>query len=57
MNFRPYELIAVATNKGIAIWHLGTNPDSNGRLFTEKVAVLSGHDGEVSNSPTISCIC
>ncbi|XP_022843318.1 protein SEH1 [Olea europaea var. sylvestris] len=44
---RPYELIAVATNKGIAIWHLGTNPDSNGRLFTEKVAVLSGHDGEV----------
>ncbi|CAI9772081.1 unnamed protein product [Fraxinus pennsylvanica] len=44
---RPYELIAVATNKGIAIWHLGSNPDSNGRLSTEKVAVLSGHDGEV----------
>ncbi|CAI9762568.1 unnamed protein product [Fraxinus pennsylvanica] len=34
-------------SQGIAIWHLGSNPDSSGRLFTEKIAVLSGHDGEV----------
>lgn len=44
---RPYELIAVATCKGIAIWHLGLTPESDGRLSTEKVALLSGHDCEV----------
>ncbi|XP_078431598.1 transducin/WD40 repeat-like superfamily protein [Wolffia australiana] len=44
---RPYDLIAVATCKGIAIWHLGLTPDTGGRLSTEKVALLSGHDGEV----------
>ncbi|XP_072950134.1 protein SEH1 [Typha angustifolia] len=44
---RPYEVIAVATCKGIAIWHVGLNPESDGRLSTEKVALLSGHDGEV----------
>ncbi|MQM12078.1 hypothetical protein Taro_044993 [Colocasia esculenta] len=44
---RPYELIAVATCKGIAIWHLGLTPDFDGRLSTEKVALLSGHDHEV----------
>ncbi|XP_077251196.1 transducin/WD40 repeat-like superfamily protein isoform X2 [Tasmannia lanceolata] len=44
---RPYEVLAIATCKGIAIWHLGLNPDTNGRLSTEKVALLSGHDGEV----------
>ncbi|KAL6842771.1 hypothetical protein ACP4OV_027615 [Aristida adscensionis] len=44
---RPYEIIAVATSKGIAIWHIGLNPDSDGGLSTENVAVLSGHSGEV----------
>lgn len=45
--FRPYELIAVATEKGIAIWHLGLNPDVDGRLPMERAALLSGHEGEV----------
>ncbi|KAE8056012.1 hypothetical protein FH972_012815 [Carpinus fangiana] len=44
---RPYEVIAVATRKGIAIWHLGLDPDSDGRLSVEKVAMLSSHEGEV----------
>ncbi|KAA8528255.1 hypothetical protein F0562_035494 [Nyssa sinensis] len=44
---RPYEVIAVATHKGIAVWHLGLNPDLDGRLSVEKVALLSGHEGEV----------
>ncbi|CAN6585917.1 unnamed protein product [Malus baccata var. baccata] len=44
---RPYEVIAIATHKGISIWHLGLNPDSDGRLSMEKIAVLSGHKGEV----------
>nr|CAD1824053.1 unnamed protein product [Ananas comosus var. bracteatus] len=44
---RPYEIIAVATCKGIAVWHIGLNPESDGRLPTEKVALLSGHDDEV----------
>lgn len=44
---RPYEIIAVATSKGIAIWHIGLNPESDGRLPTDKIAVLAGHDGEV----------
>lgn len=48
MCFRPYEVIAVATVKGIAIWHLGLNPGMDGRLSTERVALLSGHNGEVS---------
>ena len=39
--------MAVATHKGIAIWHLGLNPDIDGRLSVERVALLSGHDGEV----------
>ncbi|KAJ4749599.1 Nucleoporin SEH1 [Rhynchospora pubera] len=43
---RPYELIAVASYKGIAIWHVGLNPGSDGRLSTKKVALLPGHDGE-----------
>lgn len=45
--FRPYELIAVATQKGISIWHLGSNPDSERRLSVDRVALLSGHDNEV----------
>ncbi|XP_047059165.1 protein SEH1-like [Lolium rigidum] len=44
---RPYEIIAVATCKGIAVWHVGFNPESDGRLSTENVAVLPGHNGEV----------
>lgn len=47
-EFRPYEVIAVATHKGITIWHLGLNPDPDGRLSIENVAFLSGHEGEVS---------
>ncbi|XP_021894850.1 protein SEH1 isoform X2 [Carica papaya] len=45
---RPYEVIAVATHKGIGIWHVGLAPDLNGWLSVEKVASLSGHEGEVS---------
>lgn len=48
ISFRPYEVIAVATHKGISIWRLGLNPNSDGRLSMEKVAQLSGHKGEVS---------
>ncbi|XP_010266463.1 PREDICTED: protein SEH1-like isoform X2 [Nelumbo nucifera] len=44
---RPYEMVAVATSKGIVLWHLGLNPDADGRLPVEKVALLSGHEGEV----------
>ncbi|KAK4486356.1 hypothetical protein RD792_009028 [Penstemon davidsonii] len=44
---RPYELIAVATDKEISIWHLGSNPDPDGRLSVQKVAMLSGHGSEV----------
>ncbi|XP_054808542.1 protein SEH1 [Prosopis cineraria] len=43
---RPYETIAVATHKGLAIWHLGLNPH-DGRLPVERIALLSGHEGEV----------
>ncbi|XP_061374135.1 protein SEH1 [Gastrolobium bilobum] len=44
---RPYEIIAVATHKGLGIWHLGLNPDYNRRLPVERVALLSGHEGMV----------
>ncbi|RXH78068.1 hypothetical protein DVH24_040039 [Malus domestica] len=44
---RPYEVIVVATHKGISIWHLGLNLDLDGRLSLEKIALLSGHKGEV----------
>lgn len=44
---RPYEIISVATPKGIAMWQVGLNPDVDGRLSTEQVALLSGHQGEV----------
>lgn len=57
---RPYELIAVATEKGIAIWVIGTNPDRDGRLSVERVALLCGHQGEVITSkllvPRGSCM-
>lgn len=44
---RAYELIAVATRKGITIWHVSLNPDLDGRLSVEKAALLSGYEGEV----------
>ncbi|XP_021754326.1 protein SEH1-like [Chenopodium quinoa] len=44
---RPYEIISVATQMGIAIWHVGLNPDVDGHLSVEKLALLSGHHGEV----------
>ncbi|XP_024026951.1 protein SEH1 isoform X2 [Morus notabilis] len=44
---RPYEVIAVATHKAIALWHLGLIPDTDGRLSVEQVALLSGHAGEM----------
>ncbi|CAA0812108.1 Protein SEH1 [Striga hermonthica] len=44
---RDYELIAVATQKGISIWNLSSEPDPDGRLSMQRVALLSGHDSEV----------
>ncbi|KAK6947898.1 WD40 repeat [Dillenia turbinata] len=44
---RPYEIISVATHKGISIWHLGSAPDLDGRLSVEKAALLNGLEGEV----------
>ncbi|KAF8675999.1 hypothetical protein HU200_047502 [Digitaria exilis] len=44
---RAYEIIAVATCKGIAIWHIGLNTDPDGRPLAQNVALLSGHNGEV----------
>ncbi|CAH2048340.1 unnamed protein product [Thlaspi arvense] len=44
---RPYEVVAVATQKGIGIWHVGLAPDREGRLPVKKAASLSGHQGEV----------
>ncbi|KAG0493244.1 hypothetical protein HPP92_004238 [Vanilla planifolia] len=44
---RSYELVAVASCKGIAIWHVGLNSEPDERLPAEKVALLSGHDGEI----------
>ncbi|OIW11110.1 hypothetical protein TanjilG_22917 [Lupinus angustifolius] len=44
---RSYETIAVATHKGLGIWNLGLNPDHDGRLPVERVALLSGHEGMV----------
>lgn len=46
--YRPYEAIAVATRKGVTIWHVGLNCDLGRRLSVEKVALLSGYEGEVS---------
>lgn len=44
---RPYEMVAVATRKGIALWHVGMQPDLDGRLSAKNVALLHGHEGEV----------
>ncbi|KAI8523747.1 hypothetical protein RHMOL_Rhmol13G0096300 [Rhododendron molle] len=35
--FRPYEVIITGTHKQIPIWHLGLNPNLDGKLSTEKV--------------------
>ncbi|KAI8557441.1 hypothetical protein RHMOL_Rhmol04G0011200 [Rhododendron molle] len=35
--FTPYEVITTGTHKQIAIWHLGLNPNLDGKLSTEKV--------------------
>ncbi|WRX19321.1 hypothetical protein QQP08_011808 [Theobroma cacao] len=40
-------VIAVASQKGIAIWHVGSTPDLDGRLSVEKAALLSEHNSEV----------
>ncbi|KAI8557439.1 hypothetical protein RHMOL_Rhmol04G0011200 [Rhododendron molle] len=34
--FTPYEVITTGTHKQIAIWHLGLNPNLDGKLSTEK---------------------
>ncbi|XP_057520527.1 protein SEH1 [Amaranthus tricolor] len=44
---RSYEIIAVATQKGISMWHVGLHPDADGHLSVENIALLSGHQGEV----------
>lgn len=44
---RPYEVVSVATHKGIGIWQVGLAPDLDGRLPVKKAASLSGHQGEV----------
>lgn len=44
---RPYELIAVASYKGISIWQMASHPDPDGRLSVEKVATFPCHDNEV----------
>jgi hypothetical protein len=50
---RPYEIIAVATCKGIAIWHIGLNADADGGPSMQNVALLNGHDGEVQLKPVL----
>ncbi|KAI8557443.1 hypothetical protein RHMOL_Rhmol04G0011200 [Rhododendron molle] len=58
--FTPYEVITTGTHKQIAIWHLGLNPNLDGKLSTEKVwemewnisgmtLATTGVDGVVSN--------
>ncbi|XP_024996867.1 protein SEH1 isoform X2 [Cynara cardunculus var. scolymus] len=44
---RPFELIAVATSKGISIWQMASNPDPDGRLSIEKVMTFPCHDNKV----------
>eukprot|EP01018_Ginkgo_biloba_P004574 Gb_23268 [translate_table: standard] len=44
---RPYELIAVANNKGVSIWQVELHSNTSGRPLLNKVALLLGHDGEV----------
>ncbi|KAF7124968.1 hypothetical protein RHSIM_Rhsim12G0186300 [Rhododendron simsii] len=42
VNIVPYEVITTGTHKQIAIWHLGLNPNLDGKLSTEKFTLLSG---------------
>uniref|UniRef100_A0A7N0RC20 Uncharacterized protein n=1 Tax=Kalanchoe fedtschenkoi TaxID=63787 RepID=A0A7N0RC20_KALFE len=42
---RPFEIIAIATGKGISVWNIGSNPDPDGRLSVERAAFLSAHGG------------
>uniref|UniRef100_A0A0D6R557 Anaphase-promoting complex subunit 4 WD40 domain-containing protein n=1 Tax=Araucaria cunninghamii TaxID=56994 RepID=A0A0D6R557_ARACU len=44
---RPYELIAIASNKGVSIWHIELDPNTNERPLLNRVATLSGHLGEI----------
>lgn len=44
---RTYELIAVATSKGISIWQMASNPDSDGRLFVDKIVMFPCHNNQV----------
>ncbi|XP_071685851.1 protein SEH1 [Rutidosis leptorrhynchoides] len=44
---RPYELIAAATSKGISIWKMASNPDSDGRLFVDKVVTFPCHNNQI----------
>ncbi|GAB2296621.1 epoxide hydrolase, soluble (sEH) [Dionaea muscipula] len=44
---RPYEIVAVASQKGIALWHVALHPEVDGRLPVEKVTLLSCHEEEV----------
>lgn len=54
---RSYEIIAVATQKGISIWHVGLHPDADGHLSVENIALLSGHQGEVCAYFLVSYCC
>lgn len=44
---RPYELIAIAGSRGVSIWHIELVSENNERPLLNRVATLSGHDGEV----------
>lgn len=44
---RPYELIAIASSKGVSIWHIELDSSTNEKPLLNRVALLSGHHGEV----------
>ncbi|XP_057818157.2 protein SEH1 isoform X2 [Cryptomeria japonica] len=44
---RPYELIAIAGSKGVSIWHVELDPNTNERPKLTRVATFTGHVGEV----------
>ncbi|KAK8941523.1 hypothetical protein KSP40_PGU010958 [Platanthera guangdongensis] len=44
---RPFEVIAVGTYKGIAIWHVWLESETDHRFSSEKIVLLSGHVGEI----------
>lgn len=47
-NCRPFELIAVASEKAVSIWKLQFPLNSRGRLVVIRAAHLPHHNGEVS---------